>query len=180
MTRLSHDDLCRLSSAFRAMRVGAHDFNAYEQYPLAPGQSKDACAVCGPLPSGVRREFYVRDGAYIVVCHQCCNAWSDRLPGNGASRVAALLDAAVADVRTLQALRGAVRRYLHAEVRYAAACTASRACDARAAHNTIAGLPRTGSVRLANEVDDLRWFALAARDGAWAELLRLAEEDARG
>ncbi|MGV3518197.1 hypothetical protein [Luteitalea sp.] len=78
----------------------------------------------------------------------------------------------------LAGLRRAVRRYLHAEIRRAAAATASRACDARAAHKTTAGLPRVGAVRLANEVNDLRWFSETARDGAWADLVRLSVEPA--
>lgn len=79
----------------------------------------------------------------------------------------------------LAGLRRAIRRYLHAEVRRAAAATASRACDARAAHKTIAGQPRVGAVRLANAVDDLRWFSETARDGAWADLVHFSEEPAR-
>jgi hypothetical protein len=174
--RITDTQLATIRAAFAVMRVGEHDFEAYRWHPLAPGQAMTDCAVCGPLPSGVRREFYVHAGTYIVVCHQCCNAWSDILEGDRASRVGKLLEAAAQE---LLALRRAARTYVQAERLLTVLEDASDACCACACAAALEGRPHVGALRLAIAVQDLQAEAWRDRASARAVVVALAQEDAR-
>lgn len=101
-------DLSRVTRmAFEAARAGSWGTPMLygldkTTVPFGPHTNHQTCAICGPIPPATRRDWCHYNGVFWVFCHQCSDAWRDDGNGKGPSRVAVLLEQALAEVERLR------------------------------------------------------------------------------